>query len=120
MSVPALLSATARRRAFQLPAASSRAFAAAKPASVGTGLASKCFVRGYMPAVVTAGQRRAFTQTTQRRLATPDDSFDPSTFEREVDEVELNGVVGSIAHLAYHVGAMRQMDRALRGPRATD
>jgi hypothetical protein len=39
---------------------------------------------------------------------------------RDVDEAELNGVVGSIAHLAYHVGAIRQIDRAARGPAATD
>jgi hypothetical protein len=30
--------------------------------------------------------------------------------EREVNRVELNGVVGSIAHLAYHLGAIRQID----------
>jgi hypothetical protein len=30
--------------------------------------------------------------------------------------MELNGVVGSIAHLAYHLGAIRQIDRAARGP----
>ena len=35
---------------------------------------------------------------------------------REVQPVELNGVVGSIAHLAYHLGAIRQIDRTLRGP----
>jgi hypothetical protein len=35
---------------------------------------------------------------------------------REVQEIELNGMRGSIAHLAYHLGAMRQIDRALRGP----
>jgi hypothetical protein len=35
---------------------------------------------------------------------------------REVSEVELNGVLGSIAHLAYHLGAIRQIDAALRGP----
>lgn len=39
---------------------------------------------------------------------------------REVDEVELNGVIGSVAHLAYHVGAIRQMDRRVRGPSAND
>jgi hypothetical protein len=39
---------------------------------------------------------------------------------REVDDVELSGVVGSIAHLAYHVGAIRQMDRTARGPAAND
>ena len=35
---------------------------------------------------------------------------------REVDSTALNGVVGSIAHLAYHLGAIRQMNRAARGP----
>jgi len=36
---------------------------------------------------------------------------------REVSAVELNAVVGSIAHLAYHLGAIRQINRAARGPR---
>jgi hypothetical protein len=35
---------------------------------------------------------------------------------REVHEIELNGMIGSIAHLAYHLGAIRQIDRTLRGP----
>jgi hypothetical protein len=35
---------------------------------------------------------------------------------REVQDIELNGVIGSIAHLAYHLGAIRQIDRASRGP----
>jgi hypothetical protein len=35
---------------------------------------------------------------------------------REVQEIELNGMVGSIAHLAYHLGAIRQIDKTLRGP----
>ena len=35
---------------------------------------------------------------------------------RTVSEVELNGMVGSIAHLAYHLGAIRQINRAARGP----
>ena len=39
---------------------------------------------------------------------------------REVNEMELNGVVGSVAHLAYHLGAIRQIDRAARGPAATE
>ena len=38
---------------------------------------------------------------------------------RDVNEAELNGVVGTIAHLAYHVGAIRQIDPAARGPSAT-
>ena len=35
---------------------------------------------------------------------------------RAVDELEMNGVIGSIVHLAYHIGAIRQIDRATRGP----
>ena len=36
---------------------------------------------------------------------------------RDVTPVELNGMVASIAHLAYHLGAIRQIDRSTRGPR---
>lgn len=39
---------------------------------------------------------------------------------REVNEVQAGWMVGSIAHLAYHLGAIRQIDRALRGPTAED
>lgn len=39
---------------------------------------------------------------------------------RQVNEVELAGMIGSIGHLAYHLGAMRQLDRAMRGPPASD
>ena len=34
----------------------------------------------------------------------------------DLEGVELNGVIASVAHLAYHFGAIRQIDRALRGP----
>jgi hypothetical protein len=37
--------------------------------------------------------------------------------DREVVQLELNGVVSSVVHLAYHLGALRQIDRALQGPR---
>jgi hypothetical protein len=36
---------------------------------------------------------------------------------REVAEVELAGVIGSIAHLAYHLGAIRQINKDARGPK---
>lgn len=36
----------------------------------------------------------------------------------DLEGVALNGVIGSVAHLAYHLGAIRQIDRALRGPSA--
>jgi hypothetical protein len=35
---------------------------------------------------------------------------------REVQQIELNGMIGSIAHLAYHLGAIRQINQTLRGP----
>ena len=35
---------------------------------------------------------------------------------REVDEDGLKGLIGSIAHLAYHLGAVRQIKQATRGP----
>jgi len=35
---------------------------------------------------------------------------------RDVQDVELNGMIGSIAHLAYHLGAVRQIETSLRGP----
>lgn len=35
---------------------------------------------------------------------------------RDVRQTELNGMIGSIAHLAYHLGAIRQMNQAVRGP----
>jgi hypothetical protein len=36
---------------------------------------------------------------------------------RDVQEIELNGMIGSIAHLAYHLGAIRQIESSLRGPK---
>jgi hypothetical protein len=39
---------------------------------------------------------------------------------REIEQSELNSVVGSIVHLAYHVGAIRQIDLSARGPSAND
>ena len=53
-----------------------------------------------------ASEARAWVET----LRTP----------REYSEMELNGVLASIAHLAYHVGALRQIDRSIRGPLASE
>jgi hypothetical protein len=36
---------------------------------------------------------------------------------RDVTEVELAGMTASIAHLAYHLGAIRQIEKGARGPR---
>jgi hypothetical protein len=34
-----------------------------------------------------------------------------------VSETELNGMVASIAHFAYHMGAIRQIHKQARGPK---
>lgn len=39
---------------------------------------------------------------------------------REVSEMELTGMIASIAHLAYHLGAIRQINTAARGPKEGD
>ena len=36
---------------------------------------------------------------------------------REVNVVELNGMIASVAHFAYHLGAIRQIARSARGPK---
>jgi hypothetical protein len=36
---------------------------------------------------------------------------------REVKDVELHGMIGVIAHTAYHLGAIRQISKSIRGPR---
>jgi hypothetical protein len=36
---------------------------------------------------------------------------------REVARVELAGMIGSLAHFAYHLGAVRQISKEARGPR---
>ena len=39
---------------------------------------------------------------------------------RDVSRVELTGLVAGVAHLAYHLGAIRQIDRSIAGPAARD
>ena len=36
---------------------------------------------------------------------------------RDVSDVELTGIIASIPHLAYHLGAIRQIDKDARGPK---
>jgi hypothetical protein len=57
---------------------------------------------------VLRGRLRDATTRWRAALGTP----------REMTTIELNGVVASVAHLAYHFGAIRQIDRAIRGPHA--
>ena len=36
---------------------------------------------------------------------------------RQTTDVEMNGMIGSIGHLAYHLGAIRQIAKETRGPK---
>ena len=36
---------------------------------------------------------------------------------REAMDIEVSGMIGSIAHMAYHLGAIRQIEAGARGPR---
>jgi hypothetical protein len=36
---------------------------------------------------------------------------------RDVNDIEFTGLVSSIAHLAYHLGAIRQINKDARGPK---
>jgi hypothetical protein len=36
--------------------------------------------------------------------------------ERSLNDIELGGVIGSLAHLGYHLGAIRQLAPAAAGP----
>lgn len=40
--------------------------------------------------------------------------------DRNVEGLELDGVIGSIIHLGYHFGSIRQMNIVMQGPLAND
>ena len=73
----------------------------------------------------TASWRR--TMVSEREWAALRDRLRKSTGRwrksletpRSLSALELNGVIASVAHLAYHLGAIRQIDRSIQGPRAT-
>ena len=60
--------------------------------------------------VLLREQLRAKARTWQEAVQRP----------RKLTNDELNGLVGSVVHLAYHLGAIRQIDRSTRGPSARD
>jgi len=57
--------------------------------------------------------RHAFEAETRRWLETVGQP-------REVNEPMLTSMLASIVHLAYHVGAIRQMNRVTGGPSANN
>ena len=59
---------------------------------------------------VLRGELRREAQAWIEALRTP----------RELNDAALAWVTGSVAHVAYHLGAIRQIDRSARGPTAED
>ncbi|KAL1301706.1 hypothetical protein AAFC00_005915 [Neodothiora populina] len=57
-------------------------------------------IHTYRPAAFRAGQRRPFTASARRRLATADDTFNPADIERESDQVDVCIVGGGPAGLS--------------------
>jgi hypothetical protein len=37
--------------------------------------------------------------------------------DREVTTIELSGMISTVGHVAYHLGAIRQIDKSIRGPK---
>ena len=67
--------------------------------------------------VVTEAEWRALRDDLRRET---DAWVEALAVPREVKARELAWIAGSVAHLAYHLGAIRQIDRATRGPTAED
>ena len=67
--------------------------------------------------VVSEAEWRSLRDDLRRELTA---WVDAMREPRELNERELGWLTGSIAHLGYHFGAIRQIDRAARGPTAED
>lgn len=60
-------------------------------------------------------------QTLRQALRREAESWARALAEpREMGNAAASWVTGSVAHTAYHLGAIRQIDRAARGPTAED
>ncbi|KAK7548215.1 electron transfer flavoprotein-ubiquinone oxidoreductase-like protein [Phyllosticta citricarpa] len=72
---------------------------AARRSAPATCSAARCLFDSYRPALRIAGQRRPFSNTARARLADVDEEFDPSTIDRESDQVDVCIVGGGPAGL---------------------
>ena len=73
---------------------------------------ARSWARGDVSEDEWRGLRGALRRETTRWLAAV-------RAPRATDLASLNTVIGRVAHLAYHLGAIRQIDRGARGPSAT-
>jgi len=75
------------------------------------------WTKSWKKGVVTEAEWRTLRDDLRREA---DAWVEALAMPREVTGRELGWIAGSVAHLAYHLGAMRQIDRATRGPTAED
>jgi hypothetical protein len=74
----------------------------------------------------TASWHKRAVTTEEWRTIRDDLRREAETWQRhlgslpELNDAALKWTVGSVAHLAYHLGAIRQIDKAARGPTAED
>lgn len=66
---------------------------------------------------VDAGQWRALVDELERRASQWRDDL---AVEREWDMVTMTGAIGSVAHIAYHMGAVRQLTSQLTSGAGAD
>lgn len=96
------IASTARRQLAQLPEVSrcSRSLLSPSRRTATRSITSQCLIRGYRPAVVFAGQRRALSSSNRRRFASVEDHLDPLQQDRESDQVDVCIVGGGPAGLS--------------------
>ncbi len=75
------------------------------------------WTRSWKKGVVTEAEWRALRDDLRRESEAWVEAI---AVPRDVQPRELAWIAGSVAHLAYHLGAIRQIDRAARGPTAED
>jgi hypothetical protein len=75
------------------------------------------FTVSWRRSAVSDAEWRALRDDLRREAARWAEALGTSSI---VNEIGAGWVTGSVAHIAYHLGAIRQIDRATRGPTAED
>lgn len=80
----------------------------------GNPFANALWDEAWKTSAVDADRWQAIRSDLRREVAAWNDAL---LRTREVTDIELRGMIGSIAHLAYHLGAIRQIAKSARGPK---
>jgi hypothetical protein len=83
----------------------------------GTPLQDMDWTASWRKNVVSDAEWRALRDELRREAGAWDEVL---RTPRELSDVEAGYWAGSVAHIAYHFGAIRQIDRSARGPTAED